>query len=176
MTQIFLTQRAQLVHRSDGALVYSLPYPLPPCVARTGDRLDHWAMQTPDVTFLAERCGVGWKAVSYRAALEQVRALASALLGMIGVPLLGLSVKLIPTTDGVHEIRVMGPNVTKGFFNAPDKTTEAFDEEGYLITGDAVRFVDENNPDDDHQKYRRSSIGIPLDCFALLDRASHTKY
>lgn len=68
--------------------------------------------------------------------------------GMIGVPLPGMTAKLIPIVDGVYEIRVKGPNVTPGYFNAPDKTAEVFDEEGYLITGDAVRFVDENNPDD----------------------------
>lgn len=70
------------------------------------------------------------------------------LAGMIGVPLPGMDVKLIPTTDGAFEIRVKGPNVTPGYFNAPEKTAEAFDDEGYLITGDAVRFVDEDNPDD----------------------------
>ncbi len=68
--------------------------------------------------------------------------------GMIGVPPPGMTAKLILVVDGVYEIRVKGPNVTPGYFNAPDKTAEAFDEEGYLITGDAVRFVDENNPDD----------------------------
>lgn len=68
--------------------------------------------------------------------------------GMIGVPLPGMDAKLIPTTDGAYEIRVKGPNITPGYLNAPEKTAEAFDEEGYLITGDAVRFVDENNPDD----------------------------
>ncbi|AUQ52476.1 long-chain-fatty-acid- CoA ligase IcfB (plasmid) [Phaeobacter inhibens] len=68
--------------------------------------------------------------------------------GMIGVPLPGMNAKLIPTTNGAYEIRVKGPNITPGYFNAPDKTAEAFDDEGYLITGDAVRFVDENNPDE----------------------------
>ncbi len=66
--------------------------------------------------------------------------------GVIGVPLPGVEVKLIPDEDMRCEIRVKGPNVTKGYFNAPEKTEAAFDEEGFFITGDAVRFVDPGNP------------------------------
>ncbi|MBT9385049.1 feruloyl-CoA synthase [Pseudooceanicola sp. CBS1P-1] len=65
--------------------------------------------------------------------------------GIIGVPLPGVEVKLIPDDEMRCEIRVKGPNVTKGYYAAPEKTAEAFDEEGFFITGDAVRFV---NPDD----------------------------
>ncbi|MXN64395.1 AMP-binding protein [Stappia sp. GBMRC 2046] len=62
--------------------------------------------------------------------------------GVVGVPLPGVSVKLIPDADMRCEIRVKGPNVMPGYFNDPDKTKAAFDEEGFFITGDAVRFVD----------------------------------
>ena len=65
--------------------------------------------------------------------------------GVIGVPMPGVEVKLIPDDDMRCEIRVKGPNVTKGYFNDPEKTAAAFDEEGFFITGDAVRFV---NPKD----------------------------
>jgi feruloyl-CoA synthase len=65
--------------------------------------------------------------------------------GNIGVPGPGISVKLVPVSDKL-EIRVKGPNVTPGYFKAPDLTAQAFDEEGWLKTGDAVRFADENNP------------------------------
>ncbi|MCF3639802.1 feruloyl-CoA synthase [Rhizobium sp. TRM95111] len=62
--------------------------------------------------------------------------------GVIGVPLPGVTVKLIPDDEMRCEIRVKGPNVTQGYFNDPAKTAEAFDDEGFLITGDAVKFVD----------------------------------
>lgn len=65
--------------------------------------------------------------------------------GVIGVPLPGVEVKLIPDDDMRCEIRVKGPNVMQGYFNDPEKTAAAFDDEGFFITGDAVRFVD---PDD----------------------------
>ncbi|MGB7184482.1 MAG: AMP-binding protein [Burkholderiaceae bacterium] len=65
--------------------------------------------------------------------------------GMIGVPVPELDVKLIPYQDNRYEIRVRGPNVITSYFDEPDKDAEAFDEEGYFITNDAVRFVD---PDD----------------------------
>ena len=65
--------------------------------------------------------------------------------GNIGVPGPGMQVKLVPVGDKL-EIRVKGPNVTPGYFKAPELTAKAFDEEGWLRTGDAVRFADEGNP------------------------------
>ena len=53
--------------------------------------------------------------------------------------------KLAPVGDKL-EIRVKGPNVTPGYFKAPELTAKAFDEEGWLRTGDAVRFADPANP------------------------------
>ncbi|MGB7297771.1 MAG: AMP-binding protein, partial [Burkholderiaceae bacterium] len=65
--------------------------------------------------------------------------------GMIGVPVPELDVKLIPYQDNRYEIRVRGPNVITSYFDEPDKDAEAFDEEGYFITNDAVRFVDQDD-------------------------------
>ena len=65
--------------------------------------------------------------------------------GNIGVPGPGMEVKLAPVGDRL-EIRVKGPNVTPGYFRAPDLTAKAFDEEGWLRTGDAVRLADPANP------------------------------
>ncbi|MDV4144295.1 feruloyl-CoA synthase [Shimia sp. FJ5] len=65
--------------------------------------------------------------------------------GVVGVPMTGVTLKLIPDADMRCEMRVKGPNVMPGYFQNPDKTAEAFDEEGFFVTGDAMVFVD---PDD----------------------------
>jgi feruloyl-CoA synthase len=65
-------------------------------------------------------------------------------IGNIGPPMPGQEVKLVPNGDKL-EIRVRGPNITPGYWRAPELTKQAFDEEGYFITGDAVTFVDDGN-------------------------------
>jgi len=65
--------------------------------------------------------------------------------GNIGVPAPGTEVRLVPDGDKL-EIRVKGLNVTPGYFKAPELTAKAFDEEGWLRTGDAVRFADPASP------------------------------
>ncbi len=57
-------------------------------------------------------------------------------LGSTGPPIDNVEVKIAP--DG--EIFVKGPNVMKGFYNAPDKTAEVF-EDGWFKTGD-VGYID----------------------------------
>ena len=71
---------------------------------------------------------------------EQVRA------GQIGVPLPGITMKLIPHGDKT-EVRYRGPNVTPGYWRDPEQTKAAFDEEGFFCSGDAVKWFDPNNPD-----------------------------
>src|SRR5690606_37395328 len=46
-----------------------------------------------------------------------------------------------------HELRLKGPNVTPGYWRDPEKTAEAFDDEGYYCIGDAVRFADPESLD-----------------------------
>ena len=65
--------------------------------------------------------------------------------GNIGVPGPGIAVKLAPAGDKL-EIRVKGPNVTPGYYKAPDLSAKAFDEDGWLRTGDAVRLADPADP------------------------------
>jgi feruloyl-CoA synthase len=65
--------------------------------------------------------------------------------GCIGVPIPGCTVKLAPVGDRL-EIRVKGPNVTSGYFRQPQLTQAAFDEDGFYRSGDAVRLIDEQDP------------------------------
>jgi len=65
--------------------------------------------------------------------------------GDIGLPAPGVRVKLVPV-DGKLEARFKGPNVMPGYWRAAEQTAEAFDEEGYYRTGDAVMFIDEAEP------------------------------
>lgn len=65
--------------------------------------------------------------------------------GLVGVPMPASAIKLVPQGEGRFDVRVKGDNVTRGYFDNPAKTAEAFDDEGYFITGDAMRLVD---PDD----------------------------
>ncbi len=61
--------------------------------------------------------------------------------GNIGVPARGLSMKLVPS-GGKLELRLKGPSITPGYYGDPEKTAEAFDDEGYYSLGDAVRPAD----------------------------------
>lgn len=70
--------------------------------------------------------------------------------GVVGVPLPGVDVKLLPVEDR-FEVRVKGPSIFEGYLGDPEKTAEAFDAEGYFRTGDAMAFVD---PSDMNQGLR----------------------
>jgi len=65
--------------------------------------------------------------------------------GYVGVPAPGCKVKLVPVGDKL-EARFHGPHVTPGYWRAPHLTAEAFDEDGYYCTGDALRFYDAEQP------------------------------
>lgn len=67
------------------------------------------------------------------------------IVGTIGLPAPGVRAKLIPDGDR-YEIRFRGANITPGYFNDPAATAAAFDEEGFLKTGDAVAFADPQAP------------------------------
>lgn len=66
---------------------------------------------------------------------------------VIGLPAPGVTIKLA-ATEGRHELRVRGPNVTPGMWT-PDGTVEPLttDGEGYLCTGDAGRLANEEHPE-----------------------------
>jgi feruloyl-CoA synthase len=66
--------------------------------------------------------------------------------GNIGVPTPGTELKLVPSGDKL-EVRVRGPNVTPGYWKAPDLTAQAFDADGFYLIGDAVTFADPQHPE-----------------------------
>ncbi|MFC6199786.1 feruloyl-CoA synthase [Ponticaulis profundi] len=69
----------------------------------------------------------------------------NSVMGLIGLPLPGCTMKLAPVGQK-YECRVKGPNITPGYFRNPEKTQEAFDEEGFYKLGDAVRMVEPGSP------------------------------
>ena len=64
--------------------------------------------------------------------------------GDIGAPVPGMTLKLVEV-DGKTEVRYRGPNVTPGYWRSEQATRDAFDEEGFLCTGDAVQWIDPDN-------------------------------
>jgi feruloyl-CoA synthase len=66
--------------------------------------------------------------------------------GNIGVPIPGTELKLVPSGDKL-EVRVRGPNVTPGYWKAPELTAKAFDDDGFYLIGDAVTFADRDRPE-----------------------------
>ncbi|WP_174945191.1 feruloyl-CoA synthase [Burkholderia lata] len=66
--------------------------------------------------------------------------------GYVGLPAPGCLAKLVPM-DGKLEVRFRGPHVMRGYWRATAATAaNVFDAEGYYRTGDAVRFVDPEQP------------------------------
>ncbi len=70
--------------------------------------------------------------------------------GDLGLPTPAMELKLVPMGDKV-EVRYRGPNITPGYWRNPESTRESFDEQGFFCTGDAVKWIDEN---DVHQGLR----------------------
>ena len=66
--------------------------------------------------------------------------------GHIGLPAPGVELKLVPSS-GKNEVRYRGPNVTPGYWRAPEQTAESFDAEGFYCSGDAARPMDPAHPE-----------------------------
>ncbi|MCP5426334.1 MAG: feruloyl-CoA synthase [Gammaproteobacteria bacterium] len=64
----------------DGSMVLRAAQRLEPYPRSVGAMLEHWARETPEQTFLAERAGDGWRRISYADTLSAVRSIAQAFL------------------------------------------------------------------------------------------------
>jgi feruloyl-CoA synthase len=73
------------------------------------------------------------------------RTFESGIASNMGVPVAGMTLKLAPN-EGKLEARVKGPNVTPGYWRAPELTAKAFDEEGFYRLGDTFTFADPAEP------------------------------
>ncbi|QHT65480.1 feruloyl-CoA synthase [Rhodocytophaga rosea] len=61
--------------------------------------------------------------------------------GLLGLPVPGLELKLVPV-DGKLEARYKGGNITQGYWKNEQASRQAYDEEGFYKSGDALKFVD----------------------------------
>lgn len=66
--------------------------------------------------------------------------------GLVGLPQLGVELKLVPLEEDRYEVLVRGPSVMAGYLNREDLNQESFDDEGFYRMGDAVTFVDSHSP------------------------------
>ncbi|MDP2548414.1 feruloyl-CoA synthase [Oceanobacter sp. 4_MG-2023] len=66
--------------------------------------------------------------------------------GVVGVPAPGTDIKLVPN-GGKLEARIRGLSITPGYWRDAEKTATAYDEEGFYCLGDALKFIDEQQPD-----------------------------
>ena len=69
--------------------------------------------------------------------------------GTVGPPLPGVEIRIAEPSSGselardeVGMIEIRGPNVCKGYWRMPDKTAEAFRDDGFFISGD-MGLIDE---------------------------------
>lgn len=63
----------------------------------------------------------------------------------LGSPLPGMKIKFVPSGDKL-EMRIKGPTVFPGYRNNPEKTSAAFDEDGFYKIEDAGKLIDANEP------------------------------
>ena len=81
---------AEVRHLADGSIYMRSTGSIEPYPVRLTDRLEYWAAEAPDRVFLAQRPAPapgqapedvsGWRTVTYRQALEQLRRLAQGLI------------------------------------------------------------------------------------------------
>ena len=65
--------------------------------------------------------------------------------GYVGLPVPGVELKLAPV-EGKLEARLRGPAITPGYWRDARANANAYDEEGYYRLGDALKWIDEDDP------------------------------
>jgi long-chain acyl-CoA synthetase len=103
-------------------------------------------VQTRLEAILGKRVHGGWGMTEIAPAGARVPGDARLRPGLIGVPLPGITMKIVslePERDDfppgeIGEIAIRGPNVFKGYLDDPESTAEAF-HEGWFLTGDLGR-------------------------------------
>jgi long-chain acyl-CoA synthetase len=96
-----------------------------------------------------QRLGGGWGMTETSPAGTALPRNWSGKTGSVGLPLPGITMDIVALDDPrrrlkpgqTGEIRCKGPNVTKGYWNAPEATAALF-VDGYLLTGD-IGYMDE---------------------------------
>ena len=63
-------------------------------------------------------------------------------IGTVGQPAPGSSIRISDDISDEGELQVKGPNVFRGYHNLPEKTAEAFTADGWLRTGDLAEIDD----------------------------------
>jgi long-chain acyl-CoA synthetase len=90
-----------------------------------------------------QRLGGGWGMTETSPAGTALPRQLTGKAGSVGLPLPGIMMDIVALDDqrrrlppgAKGEIRIKGPNVTKGYWNAPEETAAAF-VDGWLLTGD----------------------------------------
>jgi len=127
--------------QADGSLLLDNGVPLPEYAASLLERFDHWARETPNNVFIAERIDTGWHRVTYADARSRIDDLARALLGLpltaerplmvmaansvqhafivlgamrIGVPVAVVSPQLAATGSDVKRLQAIVSTLTPG--------------------------------------------------------------
>ncbi|WPN49263.1 feruloyl-CoA synthase [Pseudomonas sp. P8_241] len=65
--------------------------------------------------------------------------------GYVGLPAPGCEVRLVPV-DGKLEGRFRGPHIMPGYWRSAQQTLDAFDDQGFYCSGDALKLADPCDP------------------------------
>ncbi len=137
------------VHTLASRLVYALGYPLVfrALRERVGLRRCRWAGTgaapiAPEVIQFFHGLGLNvyeLYGMTENAAIATVNFIGRMKLGTVGEPYPEIGLRLDEETG---EIQTKHPGVFVGYWNKPEKTAEAFTEDGWLRTGDVGEWVD----------------------------------